>query len=122
MDGEIRSTHVPSCSRKVLWTREMEHKYLELLQEQVNLGRKGEGGFRKDAWTAIERKFNAELNLHLSKDNFKNKLKTWKLAYRVMKELKNTSGFAWNEATQCMDADESVWDELLKIICYFKFL
>ena len=92
------------------------------MQEQVNLGRKGEGGFRKDAWTAIERKFNAELNLHLSKDNFKNKLKTWKLAYRVMKELKNSSGFAWNEATQCMDADESVWDELLKIICYFKFL
>ena len=116
MDGEICVTHVPP-SRKILWTWKMEHKYLELLQEQVHLGRKGEGGFRKDAWIAIERKFNTELNLHLSKDNFKNKLKTWKLAYRVMKEFKNTSGFTWNEATH-----ESVWDDLLKVICYFKFL
>ena len=42
-------------------------------------------------------------------------MKTWKSVYRVMKELRNTSVFAWNETTQCMDAEDSVWDELLKI-------
>ena len=45
----------------------------------------------------------------------KNKLKTWKVGYRVMKDLKNTSGLAWNEETQTMDAEDSMWDELLKV-------
>ena len=36
--------------------------------------------------------------------------------YRIMKELRNTSGFAWNETTQCMDAEDSVWDDLLKVM------
>ena len=33
-----------------------------------------------------------------------------------MKELRNMSGFAWNEMTQCVDAEDSVWDELLKLM------
>lgn len=93
----------------------MERKFLDLLLEQVHLGRKGEGGFKKEAWTAIERTFNAAMNLNLSQDNFKNKLKTWKVGYKVMKDLKNTSGLAWNEETQTVDAEDSVWDELLKV-------
>ena len=26
------------------------------------------------------------------------------------------SGFAWNESTQCVDTDDSVWEELLKVM------
>ena len=105
-----------SRSSKVVWSREMERKLLDLLLEQVTLGRKAKGGFRKEAWTAIERRFNEELKLNLGRDNFKNKLKTWKSVYRIMKELQNTSVFAWNETTQCMDAEDSVWDDLLKVM------
>ena len=65
----------------------MERKLLDLLLEKVSLGRKGQGGFRKEAWTTIERRFNEDLKLNLGRDNFKNKLKTWKSMYRVMKEL-----------------------------------
>lgn len=86
----------------------MEQKFLNLLLDQVHLGRKGEGGFKKEAWTTIERKFNVEMNLNLSKENLKNKLKGWKQGFRVMRELKNMSGFAWNEATQCVDVDYMV--------------
>ena len=93
----------------------MEHKFLDLLLEQVHLRQKGEGGFKKEAWTAIERTFNAGMNLNLSRDHFKNKLKTWKVGYRVMKDLKNTSGLAWNEETQTVDVEDFMWDELLKV-------
>ena len=71
----------------MVWTREKERKLLDLLFEKVNLGRKGEGGFQKEAWTSIEKIFNEDLKLNLGKENFKNKLKTWKARYRVMKEL-----------------------------------
>ena len=119
-NDDIQFAETPPM-KKVFWKPCMEHKLLDLLHEQVMLGRKGEGGFKKEAWTAIERKFNADMNMSLSKDNFKNKLKTWKQGYKIMKELKNTSGFAWNESTQSMDADETVWDELLKVTCPFEY-
>ena len=70
----------------------MERKLLDFLLKQVNLGRKGEGAFRKEAWTIIEKRFNQELSLNLSKDNFKNKFKTWKMGYRIMKDLRNQVG------------------------------
>lgn len=114
MGDDIQVTQIACSSKKALWTREMERKFLDLLHEQVQLGRKGEGTFKKEAWTAIGRRFNGELNLNLSKDNFKNKLKTWKQGYKIMEELKNTSGFEWNETTQSMNADEKVWNEFLK--------
>ena len=118
-----RPVSTPTSSRnpKVVWTKEMERKLLDLLLEQVNLGRKGDGGFRREAWSAIERRFNTELKLNLGKENFRNKLKTWKTGYRIMKDLRNTSGFGWNEVTQCVDAEDSVWDELLKVMSSSKF-
>ena len=56
------------------------------------------------------------MKMNLVRDNFKNKLKTWKQAYRMMKDLINMSSFTWNEATQCVDADDVVWEELLKVM------
>ena len=49
-------------------------------------------------------------------------MKTWKAGFRIMKDLRNTSGFAWNEATQSVDAEDSVWNDLLKVKCYLKFI
>ena len=37
------------------------------------------------------------------------------VGYKVMKDLKNTSGLAWNEETQTVDAEDSVCDDLLKV-------
>ena len=118
VEEEVRVTAVASSTKipKVVWTKEMERKLIDLLLEKIQLGRKAEGGFKKTAWTAVEKKFNEEMNLNLTRDNFKNKLKTWKQSYRMMKELRNMSGFAWNESTQCVDADDSVWEELLKVM------
>ena len=118
MDEEVRVSTVATSAKnvKVVWSKEMERKLIDLLLEQIQLGRKGEGGFKKEAWMAIQRKFNEEMKMNLGKDNFKNKYKTWKQGYRMMKELRNMSGFAWNESTQCVDADDSVWEELLKVM------
>lgn len=110
IDEGVRVTVVASSPRnvKVVWTQDMERKLLDILLEQVILGRKGEGGFRTQAWSCIERRFNLDKKMNLVRDNFKNKLKAWKQAYRMMKDLRNMSGFAWNESTQCMDTDDTV--------------
>ena len=108
MVDDMQTSTVPSSSNRVLWSREMEQKFLDLLQEQVQLGWKGEGGFKKEAWTTIEWHFNEDLKKNLSKDNLKNKLKMWKVGFRIMKDLRNTSRFAWNETTQSVDAKDNV--------------
>ena len=110
IDEGLRVTAIASTSKnvKVVWTRDMEQKLLDILIEQVTLRRKGEGGFRKEAWSSIERRFNLDMKMNLVRGNFKNKLKTWKQAYRMMKDLINMSGFAWNETTQCVDVDDVV--------------
>ena len=54
--------------------------------------------------------------MNLVRNNFKNVLKIWKQGYQMMKELRNINSFAWNDSTQCMDANDSVWDEFLKLI------
>ena len=56
------------------------------------------------------------MKMNLVRDNFKNKIKTWKQTYQMMKDLRNMSGFAWNETTQCEDANDVVWEELLKVM------
>ena len=58
----------------------MEQKFLDILLEQVTLGRKG-GGFQKEACNNIKRRFNLDMKMNLVRDDFKNKLKTWKQAY-----------------------------------------
>ena len=78
IDGSLAASNKSSSSKKKMWTKPMERMFLDLLLEQVHLGRKGEGGFKKEAWIAIERTFNATMDLNLSRDHFKNKLKTWK--------------------------------------------
>ena len=60
--------------------------------------------------------------MNLMRDSFKNKMKTWKIGYKIMKELKSTSGFVRNESTQSMDVEDSAWEELLKVTCPFKRL
>ena len=65
-----------SSSKKKIWEKMMEHRFLYFILKQVHLGQKGEGGFKKEAWTTTERTFNVGMNLNLSRDHFKNKLKT----------------------------------------------
>ena len=66
IDGSLAVSNKSSSSKKKMWTKSMERKFLDLLLEQVHLGRKGEGGFKKEAWTAIERTFNSAMNSNLS--------------------------------------------------------
>ena len=78
MDEEVRVTIAATSAKnaKVVWSKEMEHKLIDFLLEKIQLGRKAEGGFKKIAWTVVEKKFHEEMNFNLIRDNFKNKLKT----------------------------------------------
>ena len=66
IDGFLTVSNKSSSSKKKMWTKLMHCKFLDLLLEQVYLGRKGEGGFKKEAWTTIERTFNEGMNSNLS--------------------------------------------------------
>ncbi|KAL4201916.1 hypothetical protein AMTRI_Chr02g218310 [Amborella trichopoda] len=60
---------------------------------------------------AIEKKFNANLRMNLRRDGFKNKFTTWSKNYKTVKQMKNQSGFGWNEESHMVIIDESLWDD-----------
>ena len=40
---------------------------------------------------------NTQLNLNLTKENIKNRLKAWKLHFAIITDIKNQSGLMWDE-------------------------
>ncbi|XP_077221217.1 uncharacterized protein At2g29880-like [Tasmannia lanceolata] len=103
-----------SPKKSVSWTVTMDHYLTTALVEQAHLGRKVENGFTKVAWAIVEKKLNARFGTHITKDNCKHRLKTWKKHYFTLKSLLDQSGFRWDDASSMVIADDSVWDDYLK--------
>lgn len=110
-----RSENAKEKGKYVIWTDEMDHCLTEELIEQVKLGNKLERNFRPAAFNAALMVLNEKFALDLSKENIRNRLKTWKKLYVVLKELLSQGGFGWDEKRKMVVADESVWNEYIKV-------
>lgn len=117
-----RSENAKEKGKYVIWTDEMDHCLTEELIEQVKLGNKLERNFRPAAFNAALMVLNEKFALDLSKENIRNRLKTWKKLYVVLKELLSQGGFGWDEKRKMVVADESVWNEYIKMHPDAKFL
>ncbi|KAK9286201.1 hypothetical protein L1049_014585 [Liquidambar formosana] len=75
----------------------MDIALASVLCDQVNQGNKGNGDWKPQAYQAAVDKLNATLPLELTKDNVKNRMKSWKRHYGVISEIRSQSAFPWNE-------------------------
>ncbi|KAL4184250.1 hypothetical protein AMTRI_Chr10g110 [Amborella trichopoda] len=100
MANEIPMTQSnPKTCRKLKWTLKMETILLELLVEQCLLIKKPESVFKNEQWSAIEQKFNVNLETNLRNDACKNKLRT--------------CGFGRNEESHMAIINESLLDDYI---------
>ncbi|XP_077247056.1 uncharacterized protein LOC143886810 [Tasmannia lanceolata] len=111
---EVETPVNASLKKTVTWTVTMDRYLTEVLVEQALLGRKDENGFKKDAWAVAEAKLNARFGTHITKENCKNRLRTWKKHYFTLKSLLDQSGFRLDDVSSMVIADDSEWDEYLK--------
>ena len=100
------------------WQPPMDRFFIDLMLEQVQKGNQIDGVFRKQTWIEMIASFNAKFGFNYDMDILKNRYKTLRRQYNVIKNLLELDGFAWDDARQMVAADDSVWQEYIKVCMY----
>ncbi|XP_030959168.1 uncharacterized protein LOC115981123 [Quercus lobata] len=98
----------------ISWTDEMDRCLTQLLVQQVMLGNKLDKNFKPVAYMAALTVLNEKFGLDLTKENIRNRLKTWKKQYGLVKELLSHGGFEWDDRYKMVVATDSDWNEYIK--------
>ncbi|KAE9598383.1 putative pyridoxal phosphate-dependent transferase, subdomain 2, Myb/SANT-like protein [Lupinus albus] len=109
---QTRSSNVKE--KYMVWTSEMDYCLIDVLAEQVKMGNKVDDILKPAAFAAALKVLNAKFGLYLTKEHIKNRLKTYRKQFRVLKEILAHRGFVWNETQQMVIADNSVWNDYIK--------
>lgn len=119
MHPKVYQTH--SCSDKekakyMVWTNEMDKCLTEVLAEQVKKGNKVDNILKPAAFAGALKTLNERYGMYLTKGHIKHRLKIWRKKFVVLKELLAHRGFMWNETKKMVVADNSVWNDYIKVI------
>lgn len=99
----------------ILWTDEMDRCLTEQLVEQATLGNKLQKSFKQMALKAAVSVINKKFSLDLTTENIRNRLRTRKKQYRLVKELLSQHGFEWDERQKMVIANDSEWRQCIKV-------
>jgi hypothetical protein len=101
------------------WTTEMEALMYSTLCIQVELGKRADSGFKKDAWQAVCTAILSTYKVLVSTKQCKSKVDSQKLLWREYNSLKDQSGFGINESTGLIEAGEQAWRDVI-VVSYNK--
>uniref|UniRef100_A0A2P2JI35 L10-interacting MYB domain-containing protein n=2 Tax=Rhizophora mucronata TaxID=61149 RepID=A0A2P2JI35_RHIMU len=99
---------------RTYWQPPMDRYFIDLMLEQLRKGNQIDGVFRKQAWIDMITSFNAKFGFHFDVDVLKNRYKTLRRQYNVIKNLLELDGFSWDDARQMVTADDYVWQDYIK--------
>ncbi|CAI9781084.1 unnamed protein product [Fraxinus pennsylvanica] len=99
---------------RTYWQPPMDRYILDIILDQVKKGNQVDGLFRKQAWTEMIALFNAKFGFKYEVDILKNRYKTLRRQYNVIKKLLELDGFAWDDARQMVTADDHIWQDHIK--------
>ncbi|KAK7400983.1 hypothetical protein VNO78_12292 [Psophocarpus tetragonolobus] len=109
-----RSSSDKDKAKYTVWTNEMDKCLTEVLAEQVKKGNKVDNILKPAAFAAALKTLNEKYGMYLTKGHIKNRLKTWRKQFGVLKELLAHKGFMWNETKNMVVADDSVWNDYIQ--------
>lgn len=114
---ETRSSNAKEKGGKyMVWTSEMDNCLTEVLAEQVKKGNKADNILKPAAFAAAVKALNEKFGMYMSKGHIKNRLKTWRKQFGVLKELLAHRGFVWNKTQKMVVANNSVWNDYIRVI------
>ena len=111
---DVTGTTMGSRSR-TYWQPPMDRYFIDLMLDQVQNGNRVDGVFRKQAWMEMIASFNAKFGFDYGMDILKNRYKTLRRQYNVLKNLLDLDGFAWDDTRQMVIADDYVWQDYIKV-------
>lgn len=102
-------------AKKLRWTSDMDNYLGKTLVEYVMKGCKLDKTLQRGVLDLAVSAFNEKYGPDLTKEHIRNRLRTWKKRYRILKELLSHDGFSWDETRKTIIANNSVWDDYIKV-------
>ncbi|XP_058106628.1 uncharacterized protein LOC131249907 [Magnolia sinica] len=87
---------------------------IDIFLKQVALGRKGDNGFKREAYQITAEAVTKHTNIVLKWQNVSNRLRYYKREYTTVKDMLTASGFGWDSERMVVTAPDEVWEEYLK--------
>ncbi|XP_019054324.1 PREDICTED: L10-interacting MYB domain-containing protein-like [Nelumbo nucifera] len=109
MDSSSSQPENKTGKTNMSWTQDIDNLLIDTLAEQVNLGNKVDKNFKSPTYTAAARAISTKFSIECTQGYIRNRLKTIKQNFVILKNLLNQSGFAWNDSTKTIDATPDVW-------------
>ena len=129
---QTRSLNAREKAKYMIWTNEMDLYLSKILVDQLKKEDKFENIIKPETYTAAVAALNEKFRLQVTKDRLKNRLKTWRKQYGVLKQILAQDGFKWDKAQKIIVADDGAWNDYLKVMTdikdyyqnfpFFKFL
>ncbi|XP_059668994.1 uncharacterized protein At2g29880-like [Cornus florida] len=101
-------------AKNLRWTEEMDRCLGKVLVKEVQKGHKVDNVIQTEAYNTAVAALNKMFRPDITKDHIKNRLKTWKKQYVILKELLSHTGFRWDETQNKMIGDDSDWNDYIK--------
>ncbi|CAN6575593.1 unnamed protein product [Malus baccata var. baccata] len=99
------------------WNVDMERALADILREERRLGNKGDGGWKTAAYNSAAAILSAQFDIHITADNIRNRVKSWKKFYAIVSDILSQSGFNWDATKKMISVDEDpAWQEYVKVI------
>ncbi|WJX38013.1 hypothetical protein P8452_25715 [Trifolium repens] len=111
---KTRSSTAIDRGKYMVWTSEMDNCLTDVLVEQVEKGNKVDNILKPAAFAAALKALNEKFGMHVTKGHIKNRLKTWRKQFGVLKELLAHRGFVWNKTQKMVVANDSVWNDYIR--------
>ncbi|KAB2626669.1 hypothetical protein D8674_020287 [Pyrus ussuriensis x Pyrus communis] len=86
----------------------MECALANILYKERRLGNKGDGGWKTAAYNSAIAILSAQFNVHITADNIRNRVKSWKKFYAIVSNILSQSGFDWDATKKMMSSHDGV--------------
>lgn len=117
---QTRSSNAKENRNYVQWSSEMDRWLAKLLAAEVKNGNKTDNILKPEAYMGALTVINKKFGLDLTKEHIKNRLKTWKKQFGILKEILVHKGFLWDEKQRMVVSDAAVWNDYIKV-CFMHF-
>ncbi|KAH1071193.1 hypothetical protein AAZX31_03G197000 [Glycine max] len=117
-DCEQRAKKTASSSgtrTRTYWQPPMDRYFINLMLAHLHKGNQFDGVFSKQAWVEMISSFNKKFGFEYSLEILKNRHKTLRRQYNLIKSLLQLHGFDWDETRQMVIADDCFWQDYIKV-------
>jgi hypothetical protein len=105
---------------KLQWNTQMIGVMIEELLHQVELGKRADSGFKKEAWVAVCATVQTVTTQTVIELQCKTKMETLKELWKGLNWLLDQSGFGYDEESRLVTAPDNVWADLRKVLSLIK--